>query len=95
MNGNDKSPNARHETEDEQTQLKRERAFALFLARNHARNHGLPLPNPEDIGPAAFVRLSPDMTREQKVQNLKAALEKRGITVHPRKSRNQGGGGSS
>ena len=30
-----------------------------------------------------FTRLTPDMTREQKLRNLKAALEKSGFTILP------------
>ena len=33
-----------------------------------------------------FARLKPEMTREQKVRNLIAALEKSGLTVHPVKT---------
>ena len=65
----------------EHTQLKRDRAFALFLARNHAHNHGKPLPDPATISPIGFTRLTPEMSREQKVENLAAALERNGITV--------------
>jgi hypothetical protein len=65
----------------EHPQLKRDRAFALFLARNHARNHGKPLPDPSTISPIGFTRLKPEMSREQMVENLIATLERNGITV--------------
>ena len=65
----------------EHTQLKRDRAFALFLARNHARNHGKPLPDPATIIPIGFTRLRPEMSEEQMHENLIAALERNGITV--------------
>ena len=81
MNDKDKSTNAPGETVIEHPQLKRDRAFALFLARNHARNHGKPMPDPATIGPAVFTKLTPEMSREQMVENVIAALERRGITV--------------
>jgi hypothetical protein len=94
-NGNDKAPKARHEKEDAQGKLKRDRGLALFLARSRARDQGLPLPKPEDIGPAAFVLLSPDMTREQKIRNVVATLARCGITVHQCKAEDPGTEGSS
>ena len=81
MNVKDKLSNASSGTVVEHPQLKRDRAFALFLARNHARNHGKPLPDPADIGPAVFTKLKPEMSREQMHENLIAALGRMGITV--------------
>jgi hypothetical protein len=81
MNDNDKSSTVKHEVVAEHPKLKRDRAFALFLARGHARRHGKPLPDPASIGPAVFTRLKPEMSREQKVENLVAALERMGFTV--------------
>jgi hypothetical protein len=65
----------------EHSQLKRERAFALFLARSHARNHGKPLPDPSTISPIGFTRLKPEMSRDEMLENLIAALERNGVTV--------------
>jgi hypothetical protein len=81
MTDKDKTTNAPHGTVVEHPQLKRDRAFALFLARNDARNHAKPLPDPSTIGPAAFTRLTPEMSHEQMVENLIAALERNGIKV--------------
>jgi hypothetical protein len=36
----------------EHHQLIRNRAFAFYLARCHAHNHGEPMPDPASIGPA-------------------------------------------
>ncbi len=85
MNDKDKTPNAQHETVIEHSQLKRERAFALFLARTHARNHGKPLPDPSSISPIGFTRLKPIMSRDEVKRNLLAAFKANGITVHPDK----------
>ena len=60
----DKPSNLPHETVVEHPKLKRDRAFALFLARNHARQHGKPPPNPATIGPAVFTKLTPEMSEE-------------------------------
>jgi hypothetical protein len=65
----------------EHPQLERNRAFALFLARSHARNHGKPLPDPATISPIGFTRLTPEMSEDQMLENLIAALERNGITV--------------
>ena len=65
----------------ERPQLKRDRAFALLFARNRARNHGKPMPDPATIGPAVFTKLTPEMSREQKVENVIAALERMGVSV--------------
>ena len=81
MNDKDKSPNELTETVVEHPKMKRDRAFALFLARSHARNHGKPPPDPSSIGPAVFTKLTPEMSREQKVENLIAAIEPSGIKV--------------
>ena len=85
MNNKDKLSNMSHDTVVEHPQLKRDRAFALFLARNHARQHGKPLPDPADIGPAVFTKLSPEMSREQMRENLIAALERSGVKVRRNK----------
>ena len=76
-----KASNPPSETVVEHPQLKRDLAFALFLARNHARNHGKPLPDPSTISPIGFTRLKPEMSREQMRENLIANLERNGITV--------------
>ena len=76
MTDKDKSTNAPCETVVEHPQLKRDRAFALFLARNHARRHGEPPPDPSTIGPAVFTKLKPEMSHEQMVENLVVALER-------------------
>jgi hypothetical protein len=81
MNDKDKSRNVSHDTVVEHQKLKRDRAFALFLARSHARNHGKPPPDPSTIGPVVFTKLTPDMSREQKLENLIAAIERCGIKV--------------
>ncbi len=39
-----------------------------------------------------FTKLTPNMTREQKVKNLKLALERSGFTVHPSKKQKGAGG---
>ena len=79
----DKNGSSNHsdDTVVEHSQLKKDRAFALFLARNHARRNGKPLPDPATIGPVSFTKLTPEMSREQKVKNLVAALERCGIKV--------------
>ena len=71
----------------EHPQLESDQAFALFLAQNHARNHGKPLPHPSSIGPAVFTRLKPTMSREEIKRNLLAAFKANGITVHPNKAK--------
>ena len=81
MNDKDKTPNAQHEAVVEHPQLKRDRAFALFLARSHARNHGKPPPDPATIGPAVFTKLTPEMSREQMREKLVATVERCGIKV--------------
>jgi hypothetical protein len=82
MNDKDKSTNTPRDNVVEHPQLKRDRAFALFLARNHARRHGKPLPDPSTIGPAVFTRLTPEMSKEQMNENLIAALERSGIKIN-------------
>ncbi len=89
MNGKDKTPTAQHETGVEPPQLRRDRAFALFLARNHARNNGKPLPDPATIFPIGFTRLKPTMSRDEMKRNLLAAFKANGITVHPDKEGEQ------
>ena len=65
------------------SQLEREQAFALFLARNHARNNGEPLPDPSAISPIGFTRVKPEMSREQMTENLLRFLESIGLTIKP------------
>ena len=67
----------------EHPELKRARALALFLARNHARNNGKPPPDPESIGPAAFTLLKPQMTRKEIRERLAVTLGR--IKVRDRK----------
>ena len=53
--------------------------------------------NPDD-GTArkpVFAKLTPAMTKEKKVQNLRRALEKGGFTIHPSKKPGGKGGGAS
>ena len=83
MNDKDKLSSKSPETVVEHPLLKRDRALALFHARNHARNHGVPLPDHESIGPAVFRKLTPDLTKEQMLENLKAVFKRMGITVKP------------
>ncbi len=82
MNKDDRTPNSPNGTVVEHPQLKRDRAFALYLARCHAHNHGKPLPDPATIGTAVMTRLTPEMSHDQKVEKLVAALERRGIKVN-------------
>ena len=65
----------------EHPRLTRDRAFALYKARCYAHNHGKPMPDPASIGPAVFVKIGPDMSRDQKVEALLSAFKKRGIKV--------------
>jgi hypothetical protein len=81
MADKDKSSNESNETVVEHPQLKRDRALALFLARNHARQHGKPPPDPADIGPAVFTKMTPEMSEDQMHENLIVAFERMGITV--------------
>ena len=92
MNNKDKSSNVSHETVVEHPQLKRDRALALFLARAHAHRHGKPPPDPTSIGPAAFTKLTPSMSREEKKQNVLAALRTIGVEVKPAASELTGDG---
>ena len=64
-------------------QLKRDKAFALFLARNHARNNGKSLPAPSTISPIGFTKVKPSMSREEIKRNLLEAFKKNGITINP------------
>jgi hypothetical protein len=83
MTDNDKTPNELHGKVVEHPKLERDRALALFLARSHARNHGKPLPDPADIGPAVFTRLKPTMSREEIKENLLVALKANGFKIVP------------
>ena len=49
MNDKDKLSSKSDETVVEHTLLGRDRALALFHARNHARNHRKPLPTQESL----------------------------------------------
>jgi hypothetical protein len=77
----DNKPTTVSENVVEHPQLTRDRAFALYKARCYAHNHGLPMPDPASIGPAVFVKIGPDMSRDQKVEALLSAFKKRGIKV--------------
>ncbi len=85
MNDKDKTPNAQHEAVVEHPQLRRDRAFALFLARSHARNHGRPPPDPATIRPIGFTMLKPAMSQDEMKRNLLAAFKANGNVVHPGK----------
>jgi hypothetical protein len=85
MTDKDETPNPPSENVFEHPQLKRDQAFALFLARSHARNHGKQLPDPATISPIGFTRLKPTMSRDEMKRNLLAAFKANGITVHPDK----------
>jgi hypothetical protein len=84
MNDKDKLSSKSDETLVEHTLLKRDRALALFHARNHARNHGKPLPTQESVGPAVFTKLSRNLSDDQMLENLLAAFKRMGITVKSR-----------
>jgi hypothetical protein len=84
MNDKDKLSSKSPETVVEHPLLKRDRALALFYARNSAGNHGVPLPAQESVGPAVFTKLTPDLTKEQMLKNLIAAFKRMGITVKSR-----------
>ena len=51
-----------------------------------ATNSGKPITKP------VLAKLTPNMTREQKVKNLILALENSGFTVHPSEKQKGGGG---
>jgi hypothetical protein len=72
-----------HENVIEHPELKRAKAFALYLARCHARNNGLPLPDPESFQPLGFTKLTPGMSRDEKVERLTASLKRYGVEVNP------------
>jgi hypothetical protein len=69
----------KHEKVVEHPQLKMDRALALLLARAHARQHGKPRPDAADIGPAAFTRLSPRMSRDEQYVRLVETLRRIGL----------------
>jgi hypothetical protein len=81
MTDKDKSTTTPSDTVVEHPQLKRDRALASFLSRSRARQHGEPLPTPSAVGPAAFTKLTRDMSREEMLENLVAAFERMGIKV--------------
>ena len=81
MKNSDKEPNPNSENVIEHPKLTRDRAYALYKARCFAHNHGKPMPDPASIGPAVFVKIGPDMSRDQKVEALLSAFKKRGIKV--------------
>jgi hypothetical protein len=62
---------------------RRDKEFALFLARNHARNHGKSQPDLSNISPIGFTRVKPTMSREEIKRNLIEAFRRNGITVKP------------
>ena len=68
-------------TEVKQLETQRAKAFALYLARCHARNNGKPLPGPESIQPVCFARVKPTMTREEQLDALNKSLAAQGIKV--------------
>ena len=84
MNDKYKLLSKSHETLVEHTLLERDRALALFHARNRARNHGVPLPDHESVGPAVFTKLSRNLSDDQMLENLIAAFKRMGITVKSR-----------
>ena len=51
-----------------------------------ATNSGKPITKP------VLAKLTPNMTREQKVKNLISALENSGFTAHPSEKQNGDGG---
>ena len=83
MKKEDNKPTTASANVVEHPKLTRDRAFALYLARCHASQHGKPMPDPASIGPAVFTKIDPKMSREQQRENLIAALERMGITVEP------------
>jgi hypothetical protein len=83
MKKEDNKPTTASANVVEHPKLTRDRAFALYLARCHASQHGKPMPDPASIGPAVFTKIDPKMSRDQQRENLIAALERMGITVEP------------
>ena len=81
MKKEDNKPTTASANVVEHPKLTRDRAFALYLARCHASQHGKPMPDPASIGPAVFTKIDPKMSREQQRENLISALERMGITV--------------
>ena len=81
MKKDDNKPTVVSENVVEHPKLTRDRAFALYKARCFAHNHGLPMPDPASIGPAVFVKIGPDMSRDQKVEALLSTFKKSGIKV--------------
>jgi hypothetical protein len=81
MNDEDKPTTVSPDAVATHPQSERDRELGLFLARTHAHQHGKPRPGPEDIGPVAFARLKPTMTREEKLDAIKKALASQGIMV--------------
>ena len=83
MKKEDNKPTTASANVVEHPKLTRDRAFALYLARCHASQHGKPMPDPASIGPAVFTKIDPKMSRDQQRENLIAAMERMGITVEP------------
>lgn len=81
MKKEDNKPTTASANVVEHPKLTRDRAYALYKARCYAHNHGLPMPDPASIGPAVFVKIGPDMSRDQKVEALLSAFKRRGIKV--------------
>jgi hypothetical protein len=90
MKKDDKTPNSPSGTLVEHPQLKRAKAFALFLARCHAHNHGKPMPDPAIIAPAVFTKMAPPMSRKQQRKKLIAALENAGFQVSSERPKSSG-----
>jgi hypothetical protein len=81
MKKEDNKPTTTSANVVEHPHLKRDRAFALYLARCHASRHGKPMPDPASIGPAIFTKIEPKMSREQIREALLTAFKRRGIKV--------------
>jgi len=81
MKDDDETPLTTSDKVVEHPQLKRDRAFASYLARCHAHRHGKPPPDPATIKPAFAAMLKPRMTRDEIVEALLAAFKRNGIKV--------------
>jgi hypothetical protein len=83
MTNENKPTDVKDETVIEHPEYKRAKAFALYMARCHARNSGKPMPDPDSIQPIMFAKLSPSMSSKEKVEKLKASLKTYGAEVNP------------
>jgi hypothetical protein len=63
----------------EHPRLKRDRAIAHRIAKQNAHRAGKPPTDPNDIGPAAFTRLTPDMSRDEMLVKLVETLKRIGL----------------